>query len=97
MNVKRKIALHGEVCYADRTEVGSIIDTLSGDSRKYLPIALEKWIPQARAWEVVENFHNWDVALPRGKKAKGDDFYRGSTLRLRDRTTNDIILCDVLI
>jgi len=97
LNRVRKIVHKGDVHYCERTEDGTIIDNDVASLRHINPITLERWLLVIKAWEVVERFARWDTALPRGKAAKKNDFYRGVTLRLRDRKTGDVVLCDILI
>jgi hypothetical protein len=112
LTAKRRILHHGIVHYADATEVGTIIDSHDMFTREKNPIVLERFLPASRppsnpptlmanpirpaVWEVIESYASFDTGLPRAKKAKAEPMHKGVTLRLRDRRTNDIILCDVL-
>jgi hypothetical protein len=53
-------------------------------------------LPIPAIWEVVECYASLDTALPRASQAKQDTQYRGCTLRVRDRRTNDLIMADIL-
>ena len=91
-----------EPIYADATPHGTIIDHTAPHEREVSPIALEVWLPQTRAWQVISSFPSYDAALPSAKKTAEDEKKRWQnsdqwkTYRLRHRRTGDIIPCDIL-
>lgn len=95
IEAKRRITDGGDVHYADVTPVGSVIDNTRGD-RESAPLVLEHYIARIGVWQVCASFPEWEPALKHAKKAKDGRWFDNAQLRLRDRRTNDILLCDIL-